>query len=45
VRGHLAVFTAPSYPAHITPLLAVDVRRVLGDARCSDNLVASARLP
>jgi len=78
LRGQFAAFTVPSYPAHITPLLAADVRRVLeeagftdvrigytghgrlpglkvswqslsmgllGGARFSDNLVASARRP
>jgi 2-polyprenyl-3-methyl-5-hydroxy-6-metoxy-1,4-benzoquinol methylase len=78
LRGEHAAFTRPSYPAHVTPMLAVDVRRaleeagfadvritytgdgrlpgssvswqtlslgLLGGARFSDNLVASARRP
>jgi 2-polyprenyl-3-methyl-5-hydroxy-6-metoxy-1,4-benzoquinol methylase len=36
VRGQFAAFTVPSYPAHITPLLAADVRRVLEEAGFTD---------
>lgn len=31
-RGHFVDFTGPSYPAHITPLVTMDLKRVLSEA-------------
>ena len=48
VRGQFAAFTAPSYPAHITPLLAIDLRRVLEEAGFVDVRIGysgDGRLP
>ena len=48
LRGQHAAYTAPSYPAHITPLLAVDVHRVLVEAGFTEvriGYTGEGRLP